>query len=230
MTIASTTEPVLTGRGLKQSFGDRVVLSDVEIDLQHGEMLGVVGVSGSGKSTLLYALAGLRQPEEGTVMWGDTNVWSLPEPHITRARRSTCGFVFQFPAFLDDLTVSANVAVPLVVSGTRPRNARTRAVELMERFGLVALTDEYPATLSGGEQQRASIARALTMKPSIVFCDEPTGALDENNSEMVVGELRGIAEAFGVGVLIVTHDPLVSESCDRVLRLDQGRLVEEGVS
>lgn len=227
MTNGSANGPVLSGRGLKQSFGERTVLSGVDIDLQHGEVLGVVGVSGSGKSTLLYALAGLRQPEEGTVVWGDTDVWSLQEPHITRARRSTCGFVFQFSAFLDDLTVAANVAVPLVVSGTRPRDARKRAIELMERFGLGELGDEYPSTLSGGEQQRASIARALTMDPRIVFCDEPTGALDEKNSELVVGELRGIAESFGVGVLIVTHDPLVSESCDRVVRLEQGSLVEE---
>ena len=132
-----------------------------------------------------------------------------------------------FPALLDDLTVAANVAVPLVVSGTRPRDARDRARELLDRFGLGPLTEEYPSTLSGGELQRASIARALTMNPSIVFCDEPTGALDEKNSELVVGELRRIAAEFGVGVLIVTHDPSVWAECDRVLRLDDGRLVED---
>ena len=127
---------------------------------------------------------------------------------------------------MDDLTVAANVAVPLVVSGTKPRDAREKARELLDRFGLGPLTEEYPSTLSGGELQRASIARALTMNPSIVFCDEPTGALDEKNSELVVGELRRIAAEFGVGVLIVTHDPSVWAECDRVLRLDDGRLVE----
>ena len=154
-------------------------------------------------------------------------MWRLREPRITLVRRTTCGFVFQFPAFLDDLTIAANVAVPLVVSGTRPREARERARELLERFGLGPLTEEYPSTLSGGELQRASIARALMMGPSIVFCDEPTGALDESNSELVMGELRRTADEFGVGVLVVSHDPTVSAACDRVLRLDDGRLVKE---
>ena len=224
----STKAPVLTGRGLRQSFGDRTVLNGADLDLRHGEILAVVGVSGSGKSTLLYALAGLRPPEGGTVAWdGHPDVWQLREPRITLVRRATCGFVFQFPAFLDDLTIAANVAVPLIVSGTGQRAARAQARELLDRFGLGTLTEQYPSTLSGGELQRASIARALIMNPSIVFCDEPTGALDETNSEWVVGELRGIAEAFGVGVLIVTHDPSVSAACDRVVRLDGGRLIED---
>ena len=157
-----TTEvTALAGRGLTQSFGERRVLDGVDVDLRRGEVLAVVGVSGSGKSTLLYALAGLRQPDGGTVAWGShDDVWSLREPRITLVRRENCGFVFQFPAFLDDLTVAANVAVPLVVSGTRPRKARERARELLERFGLGPLTESYPSTLSGGELQRASIARA----------------------------------------------------------------------
>ena len=228
MTSPTTLGPVLSARGLGQSFGERLVLNGVDVDLHHGEILAIVGVSGSGKSTLLYALAGLRKPDQGTVAWGDhADVWRLREPRITLVRRTTCGFVFQFPAFLDDLTIAANVAVPLVVSGTRPREARERARELLERFGLGPLTEEYPSTLSGGELQRASIARALMMGPSIVFCDEPTGALDESNSELVMGELRRTADEFGVGVLVVSHDPTVSAACDRVLRLDDGRLVEE---
>ena len=228
MTSPTTLGPVLSARGLGQSFGERLVLNGVDVDLHHGEILAIVGVSGSGKSTLLYALAGLRKPDQGTVAWGDhADVWRLREPRITLVRRTTCGFVFQFLAFLDDLTIAANVAVPLVVSGTRPRVARDQARELLERFGLGPLTEEYPSTLSGGELQRASIARALMMGPSIVFCDEPTGALDESNSELVMGELRRTADEFGVGVLVVSHDPTVSAACDRVLRLDDGRLVEE---
>ena len=223
-----TTTPVLAAQGLTQSFGERPVLSGVNLDLSPGEVLAVVGVSGSGKSTLLYALAGLRQPDGGTVTWGDhADIWTLREPKITLVRRASCGFVFQFPAFLDDLTIAANVAVPLVVSGTKPREAREKARALLDRFGLGSLTEEYPSTLSGGELQRASIARALMMDPSIVFCDEPTGALDEENSQLVVGELRRVAAEFGVGVLIVTHDPSVWTECDRVLRLNDGRLIEE---
>lgn len=130
----------------------------------------------------------------------------------------TCGFVFQFAAFLDALTVAANVAVPVVVSGTKPRDARRRARELLDRFGLGPLTEKYPSTLSGGELQHASIARALTMEPSIVFCDEPTGALDERNSDLVVGELQSIAGEVGVGVLmlrmILWCRPSVTVCCD----------------
>ncbi len=231
MNNAQTASLALMGRGLVQSFGERSVLDGADVDLHHGDVLAIVGVSGSGKSTLLYALAGLRQPQGGTVAWGGhADVWKLHEPEITLVRRATCGFVFQFPAFLNDLTVAANVAVPLVVSGDKPRDARERSRELLDRFGLGPLAKEYPSTLSGGELQRASIARALIMEPSIVFCDEPTGALDESNSELVVGEVQRIAEEFGVGVLIVTHDPSVWAKCDRVLRLDQGRLVEEGTA
>ena len=231
MTAATTVKTVLTARGLTQSFGERSVLEGADLELHHGEVLAVVGVSGSGKSTLLYALAGLRKPDGGAVEWnGNENIWDLGEPDITLTRRATCGFVFQFPAFLDDMTIAANVAVPLVVSGTKPRDARKRAHELLEKFGLGPLADDYPATLSGGELQRASIARALVMEPSIVFCDEPTGALDTENSDLVVGELRRVAAEFGVGVLIVTHDPSVWAMCDRVLRLDEGKLIEERAS
>ena len=227
MSDVSTGAP-LTGRGLSQSFGERRVLHGVDLELHHGEVLAVVGVSGSGKSTLLYSLAGLRPPDAGTVAWGDhADVWSLGEPDLTLVRRATCGFVFQFPAFLNDLTVAANVAVPLVVAGTRLSQAREQACAFLDRFGLSPLAESYPSTLSSGELQRASIARALTMRPSIVFCDEPTGALDERNSALVVDELRGIAADFGVGVLMVTHDPAVSAACDRVLRLDRGRLIDE---
>lgn len=219
----------LVGRGLCQSFGVRQVLRGVDLELHQGEVLAIVGVSGSGKSTLLYALAGLRRPQEGLVTWGEhADVWRLGEPDITLIRRATCGFVFQFPAFLDDLTVAANVAIPLVISGTKTRRARERACALLDRFGLGRLTESYPATLSSGELQRASISRALTMRPNIVLCDEPTGALDEKNSGMVVAELRRIAEEFDVGVLIVTHDPAVSAAADRVLRLDRGRLIGQG--
>ena len=231
MTVATTVKTVLTARGLTQSFGERSVLSGADLELRHGEVLAVVGSSGSGKSTLLYALAGLRKPDGGSVQWNSNeNIWELGEPDITLTRRATCGFVFQFPAFLDDMTIAANVAVPLVVSGTKPRDARQRARDLLEKFGLAALADEYPSTLSGGELQRASIARALVIKPSIVFCDEPTGALDTQNSELVIGELRRVAAEFGVGVLIVTHDPSVWAMCDRVLRLDEGKLIEERAS
>ena len=228
MIPVSTSNLALTARGLQQSFGERTVLSGAELDLRYREVLAVVGVSGSGKSTLLYALAGLRQPEAGTVAWDNhTDIWSLREPNLTLVRRATCGFVFQFPAFLDDLTIVANVAVPLIVSGMKVSDARMRARELLDRFALGSSADDYPSTLSGGELQRASIARALTMEPSIVFCDEPTGALDGGSSELVVGELRRVANEFDVAVLIVTHDPSVWAVCDRVLRLDDGRLKEE---
>ena len=218
---------ILAASGLTQTFGERTVLRGVDVELAGGEVLAVMGASGSGKSTLLYALAGLRQPDRGIVSWGSvSDVWKLQEPHITRTRRTMCGFVFQFAAFVGDLTVTDNVAVPLVIAGRKPSDARHRARLLLNRFGLDHVADRYPATLSGGELQRASIARALTMDPRVVFADEPTGALDEENSELVVETLKGAARSSGVAVLVVTHDPTVAAATDRVLRLKGGRLIE----
>lgn len=215
---------VLKARRISKAFKDRVVLSDVSLDVAPGEFVAIMGTSGSGKSTLLYALAALQRPDDGLVLWGETSVWELAEPELTRSRRRTCGFVFQFPAFLQDLTILENVALPLVLAGVSIKRARQPAMELLGGMELGGFVSAFPNELSGGELQRASVARALVSNPSLVFADEPTGSLDDRNTEAVVGLLAAAASRTGVGVVVVTHDPLVARSADRTLSLRAGRL------
>lgn len=185
-----------------------------------------MGASGSGKSTLLYALAGLQRPDMGSVSWGRTSVWQLSESALTKDRRRVCGFVFQFAAFLQDLTIAENVALPLVLAGERVKQSRVSALALLNSFGLGGLGGAFPDKLSGGELQRASIARALVHQPNILFADEPTGSLDDMNTEMVVKMLGTAAESAGVGVVVVTHDPIVGRSADRILYLRHGEIFD----
>lgn len=215
---------VLKARRISKAFKDRVVLSDVSLDVAPGEFVAIMGTSGSGKSTLLYALAALQRPDDGLVLWGETSVWELAEPELTRSRRRTCGFVFQFPAFLQDLTILENVALPLVLAGVSIKRARQPAMEMLDGMELGGFVSAFPNELSGGELQRASVARALVSNPSLVFADEPTGSLDDRNTEAVVGLLAAAASRTGVGVVVVTHDPLVARSADRTLSLRAGRL------
>lgn len=215
---------VLKARWISKAFKDRVVLADVSLDVAPGEFVAIMGTSGSGKSTLLYALAALQRPDDGLVLWGETSVWDLVEPELTRSRRRTCGFVFQFPAFLQDLTILENVALPLVLAGVSIKRARQPAMELLDGMELGGFVSAFPNELSGGELQRASVARALVSNPSLVFADEPTGSLDDRNTEAVVGLLAAAASRTGVGVVVVTHDPLVARSADRTLSLRAGRL------
>lgn len=221
------TSPVrLEASGISKSFGDRGVLVDVSIDVAPGEFVAIMGASGSGKSTLLYALAGLQRPDEGNVSWGSTSVWQLKESALTRTRRETCGFVFQFAAFLQDLTVAENVGLPLVLAGQRVGRSRELALVVLDKFGLAGLGNAFPDKLSGGELQRASIARALVHQPSLMFADEPTGSLDEVNTEMVVKMLASAARSAGVGVVVVTHDSAVGGAADRILHLRHGEILE----
>jgi len=219
---------LLKAQGLRHAFGQRLVLDDVSIQVSTGETVAIVGASGSGKSTLLYALAGLRKPDSGTVNWGVDSVWDLGEPALTRLRHDRCGFMFQFPAFLRDLTIEENVAIPLVLGGQKMRQARRVANEMLERLGLASISTHSPGTLSGGELQRASLARALVTSPRIIFADEPTGTLDDANSAVVIDLLAEIARWAEVGVVIVTHDLAVAARADQVLRLTDGNLIASG--
>ena len=219
---------LLRAQGLRQAFGQRLVLNYVSMQVRAGETVAIVGASGSGKSTLLYAIAGLRKPDSGTVNWGSDSVWDLGEPALTRLRHDRCGFMFQFPAFLRDLTIEENVAIPLVLGGQKMRHARRLASEMLERLGLASVATHDPGTLSGGELQRASLARALVTSPRMIFADEPTGTLDDANSVVVIDLLAETARWADVGVVIVTHDLAVAARADRVLRLTDGNLITSG--
>lgn len=217
---------MLEARDLSKCFGQQIVLADVSLGVAPGEFVAIMGASGSGKSTLLYALAGLQRPDKGSVSWGRTSVWQLNESALTKHRRKTCGFVFQFAAFLQDLTIAENVALPMVLAGETVRQGRVSALALLDEFGLAGLGGAFPDKLSGGELQRASIARALVHQPEILFADEPTGSLDDENTQMVVKMLGVAAESAGVGVVVVTHDPIVGHSADRILQLRHGEILD----
>jgi len=217
---------LLRAAGLVKSFGEgrasRRILDGADLDVQGGELVAVLGRSGTGKSTLLHVLGGLDRVERGTIEVAGERVDGASERRLAALRRRRIGFVFQFFHLLPELSGEANVRLAARVRGADPR-AHERATELVERLGLRAVAGLSPAQLSGGEQQRFAIARALVNDPQLVLADEPTGNLDAISGAEVLRLLREQADA-GRAVLLVTHDDAATAAADRVLRLDEGRL------
>jgi lipoprotein-releasing system ATP-binding protein len=193
--------------------------------LAAGEMVAVVGASGVGKSTLLHILGGLDRVDAGTIRIGDTELTALPPADIVGFRNRHVGFVFQFHHLLPEFSALENVEMPMRIARLPIADARARAQELLRRVGLGERLDHRPGTLSGGEQQRVAVARALVMNPSLLLADEPTGDLDEQTAESLHELLKEIHAAIGLTSVIATHNPRLAAACDRVLRLESGRLV-----
>jgi ABC-type lipoprotein export system ATPase subunit len=218
---------VVTARGLVKTYGRgraaRRVLDGADLDVRAGELVAVVGRSGSGKSTLLHLLGGLDRPEAGRVSIAGERIDGRPERELTQVRRRTVGFVFQFFHLIPELTGEENVLLPARLPGTR--NGRVRGRELIARLGLEDAARRLPHELSGGEQQRLAVARALALDPPLVLADEPTGNLDTEAGAAVLGLLRAAAAADGRAVVLVTHDEAATARADRVLHLRDGRLV-----
>jgi ABC-type lipoprotein export system ATPase subunit len=219
---------LVRARGLAKTFGEghaRVrVLDGAELDVARGELLAVVGRSGSGKSTLLHLLGGLDRPDAGEIELDGVRVDRLDERGLTAVRRRKIGFVFQAFHLLPELTAAENVLLParLARDGV---GAAPRAKELLEQLGLEPIARRLPTELSGGEQQRLAIARALVNDPLLVLADEPTGNLDDESGAAVLQLLRRVTEA-GRSVVLVTHDRAATRLAHRVLRLEGGRLIE----
>lgn len=199
-------------------------LDDVRMEVQQGEMVAVMGPSGSGKSTLLACAAGLIAPTEGSVSIGGQQLAGLSDDELTEVRRTEIGFVFQNYNLVPSLTAIDNVQLPAILGGTVPDDARVG--ELVQRLGIAERLQHRPSQLSGGQQQRVAIARALSMDPSIVFADEPTGALDTASANDVLDLLTDEANR-GQSIVVVTHDPLVAERADRVVFLRDGAIARE---
>ncbi|MFF9816473.1 ABC transporter ATP-binding protein [Streptomyces sp. NPDC014006] len=197
-------------------------LDGVSLAFRHGTFTAVMGPSGSGKSTLLQCAAGLDRPTSGSVRLGGTELTGLSERKLTLLRRERIGFVFQAFNLLPSLTAAQNVALPLRLAGRRPCAARVR--EALEQVGLGARARHRPSELSGGQQQRVALARALITAPEVLFGDEPTGALDSRTSREVLQLLRGMVDARGRTVVMVTHDPVAASYADRVVFLVDGRV------
>jgi putative ABC transport system ATP-binding protein len=200
-------------------------LRGVSFRIEPGEMVATMGPSGSGKSTLLNIVGGLDRPSEGTVTIGGTEITSLDDNALTRLRREKIGFVFQFFNLLPTLNALENTALPLHLARKSRLDAVARATELLELVGLKDRMDHLPDELSGGEQQRVAMARALALRPPLILADEPTGNLDSKSGHEVLSLFKRLQQQFHTTVITVTHDPRAAAFCDRIITLQDGQLV-----
>lgn len=216
-------------RGIRKSYtvgGTQLtVLRDLDLSVEAGEMVAIVGASGVGKSTLLHVLGGLDRADDGQVTIGDVRLTSLPDAELVAYRNRKVGFVFQFHHLLPEFNAVENTEMPLRIARVPGREARTRAQGLLERVGLGERLTHRPGMLSGGEQQRVAVARALVAEPAILLADEPTGDLDEHTADTLHGLLREMHAAYGLTSIIATHNPRLAAACNRTLRLQGGRLL-----
>ncbi|HYK52681.1 MAG TPA: ABC transporter ATP-binding protein [Candidatus Eremiobacteraceae bacterium] len=221
----------VSARGIVKSYpvGDATltILRSLDLDVNAGEMVAIVGASGVGKSTLLHVLGGLDHPDEGVVTIGDVNLTGMPDANRVAFRNRKVGFVFQFHHLLPEFSAIENAEMPMRIARVPLAAARPRAEELLRRVGLGERLTHRPGMLSGGEQQRVAVARALVMKPDVLFADEPTGNLDEQTADSLHGLLREMHTAYGLTSIIATHNPRLAQACDRVLRLHDGRLTAD---
>ena len=221
-------EAVLSTRGLKRSFtqgGVTIeVLRGVDLDVRPGEIVALLGPSGSGKSTLLQAVGLLEGGFEGSIRIAGKEASALDDDGRTQLRRDALGFVYQFHHLLPDFDALENVLLPQIIHGADAATARSRAEQLLGKLGLSQRLDHRPSKLSGGEQQRVAVARALANRPPLVLADEPTGNLDEAPADRVLGEVLALVRGEGSAALVATHNERLAAKMDRVVRLHDGHL------
>lgn len=220
---------MITLAGVRKSFvtaaGELQVLKGIDASIERGEMAAIVGASGVGKSTLLHIMGTLDRPTSGTVTYEGTDVFSMGEKAITAFRNRTVGFVFQFHHLLPEFTALENVLMPALINGSIDRREAVRtALGLLEELGISDRRDHRPGELSGGEQQRVAVARALVLSPSVVLADEPTGNLDTATGEELFRLLIGLNETRGITFVVVTHNESLSSRCHRIFEMKDGRL------
>jgi len=202
-------------------------LRGISFDVAKGEFLVVVGPSGSGKTTLLNLIGAIDKPTSGRISIDGRDVTTLGEGELTKLRRHKIGFIFQFYNLIPSLTAIENVELPMLTAGVSRKDASKRAFQLLETVGLAERVGHLPDELSGGEQQRVAIARALANKPSVILADEPTGDLDTKTGMEVVQILHDTSKKENATVIVVTHDPMISEKADRILSMRDGQIIGE---
>jgi lipoprotein-releasing system ATP-binding protein len=210
---------------IHKRFGDLEVLRGVSLEVKEGEIVSIVGASGAGKTTLLQIMGTLLSADSGEVVIANTNVFGLNEKRTAEFRNRHIGFVFQFHNLLPEFSALENVMMPALIGGTARKEAKQRAVELLEAVGLTDRTEHKPAQLSGGEQQRVAIARALINRPSVLFADEPTGNLDTHNRDEIQQLLFDIRAKFGQTIVMVTHDERLADMADRKIVMSDGQIL-----
>jgi lipoprotein-releasing system ATP-binding protein len=223
------TTPLIVARGIDKSYptpaGRVEVLRGLDLEVQEGEMLAILGASGVGKSTLLHILGTLDRADAGELTFAGEDLQRLPEKDLRQFRNAALGFVFQFHHLLPEFTALENVMMPLLIARQDTRTARAQAQALLEEMGLRERLDHRPGALSGGEQQRVAVARALVRSPRALLADEPTGNLDRGTGDRLHALVRRLNRERPVTVVVVTHNEGLAEACDRRLRLEAGTLV-----
>lgn len=222
---------LLHATSLVKNFGPTTALAGVDLTVHRGESIAIMGASGSGKTTLLHVLAGITTPDSGTVLYyggvDPVAVSSLPDADRTRLRREEFGFVFQQGFLLPELTAVENVALPLLLAGSRRREAEAQAARWLASLGLAGMEDRRPGQLSGGQAQRVAIARAQAAGAPVTFADEPTGALDSTTGDEVMSALLASTTGSGRSLVLVTHDEAVAARCGRIVRVRDGRVLSD---
>ena len=223
---------MIWARGVNKTYSTGAVqvhaLRGVDLDVRQGEMVAVMGPSGCGKTTLLNCLSGLDEVDSGEIRVENTELHSLPDDERSDYRARRMGFVFQLYNLLPVLSAVENVEMPLLVSGTKPGDARRRSMEILDVVGLSDRAHHLPGELSGGQRQRVTIARALVNQPTIIWADEPTGDLDSETAEEIIQLMRDLNRQNGQTFVVVTHDDYVGSCTDRIIRMRDGQVVDYG--
>ncbi|MEC4685532.1 MAG: ABC transporter ATP-binding protein [Nitrospirota bacterium] len=221
--------PLIKTRGLKKLFytpaGDIEVLRGIDLEIAAGEMAAIVGASGVGKSTLLHILGTLDKPTEGEVLYGSDDVFSFDDITLASFRNHRIGFVFQFHHLLPEFSALENVMMPGIINGLNQSKIKERATSILTELGLHGRISHRPGELSGGEQQRVAVARALIMEPAVVLADEPTGNLDTKTGDDLFNLLTEVNSSKGTTFVIVTHNDMLARKCTRIIRMVDGRIV-----
>ena len=215
-------------KGLTKSFGSLQVLKGIDLRIEKGEIVSIVGPSGAGKTTLLQILGTLDKPDNGSVVVDGIETSTLSTNKLSEFRNKHLGFVFQFHQLLPEFTAIENIMIPAYIAGMKNKEARSRAEELLEFMGLSNRANHKPNELSGGEKQRVAVARALMNNPAVILADEPSGSLDSKNKEELHKLFFDLRDKFGQTFVIVTHDETLATLTDRTIHLKDGRIVGEG--
>lgn len=224
-------QTVLHAQNVRKSFGSRgnvqQVLKGIDLHVEEGEFVGIMGPSGAGKTTLLNVLATIDRATEGTILISGADISRMKDAKLSAFRREQLGFIFQDYNLLDTLTVKENILLPISLGKMKKKEAEAEFQSISSILSITELADKYPHEISGGQKQRTSAARALINKPSMVFADEPTGALDSKSASSLLGTLADVNQKREVTIMMVTHDPLASSYCSRVVFLKDGHIYSE---